>query len=138
MSERVLVDANILLRHLLGDNALHSPAATRFIAEIAVGSYVAIMSDTVVFETIYVLEKQRGLSRSEIHRQLGEIITTPNVELPDKGMSAEVFRRYVERPALSFADCCHIVLARKLSGGRLATFDKAVGKSEGVDWIEPT
>lgn len=43
----------------------------------------------------------------------------------------------VERPNLSFADCFHIVLARKLADGRLVTFDQAAGKSDGIDWIEP-
>ncbi len=61
----------------------------------------------------------------------------PYVELSDSAIYPEVFRRYVERPALSFVDCFHIVLARKLTDGRLVTFDKAAGKAEGVDWIEP-
>ena len=125
-------------RHLLADNAAQWSAATRFIAEIALGRYVAVMSATVISETIYILEKQEGQARSDIRRQLGRILTMSYVELPDSEVYAEVFRRYVERSTLSFVDCFHIVRARKLADGRLVTFDKAAGKAEGVEWIEPT
>lgn len=138
MTERRFVDTNVVLRHLLDDNAVQSPAATRFFNAVAVGDYIAVMSDTVLFETIYVLEKQPGITRRHIRRGLGKIIAMPFVDLPDKEVYAEVLRRYTERPALSFADCFHIVLARKLAEGRLVTFDQAAGKAEGVEWIEPT
>ena len=137
MRDRVFVDTNILLRHLLTDDPVLSPPATEFMNRVASGQYLAVLSATVLFETIYVLEKQRRIDRSTIRRDLIAIITLPSVELADTGMYAEVFRRYVERPSLSFADCFHIVLARKLTDGRLATFDEALGEAKGVDWVHP-
>lgn len=137
MSERNVVDTNVLLRYLLSDDPVQSVAASAFFGKLASGAVVAVNSDIVLIETIYILEKQRRIDRPVIRRDLIRIITLSSVELPDKRMYAEGSRPYVERPSLSFADCYRIVLARKLAAGRLVTFDGRAGRAEGFAGIEP-
>lgn len=52
MSDRVFVDTNILLRHLLRDDPVLSPPPTEFMTRVASGQYMAVLSATVLFETI--------------------------------------------------------------------------------------
>ncbi len=55
MSESVFLDTNVILRLLLGDILDQQSAAARFVASIAAGETVAVLSDTVEFERDYVL-----------------------------------------------------------------------------------
>jgi predicted nucleic acid-binding protein len=51
-------DTNILLRHFLQDHPDHSPRATAFIQQIGQGERQVVLSDIVVFETVFVLERR--------------------------------------------------------------------------------
>ena len=136
--DRLFLDTNVLLRFFLDDIPHQSAAAARLMGRVVTGDVVVVISSTVLLEVVYVLEKRRHLPRLEIRQKLMTLIELSSVELDERGLYVEVFRRYVERSSLSFADCYHIVLARKLAGGCLVTFDRVAGRSEGIEWIEPT
>jgi predicted nucleic acid-binding protein len=62
MSDRVaFLDTNVLLRHIMQDHSDHSVRSTALMVAIEHGQRTVQISDTVVFETAYTLEKTYGM-----------------------------------------------------------------------------
>ena len=64
MATRPFLDANIILRHILGDHPDHSPRATAYFGQIARGELTVRTTDTVVFEAVYALQRASAASIS--------------------------------------------------------------------------
>lgn len=137
MQPDAFLDTNILLRQVLQDHSDHSPRATRLIAAIERGERAVRLSDTVVFETVFTLEKTYRVARPNIHRGLRRILELPGIVLPGKRIYASVFDLWVREPALSFADCYHLCLTRQLELPAILSFDRKLNRLPGVARIEP-
>ena len=62
------VDTNIFLRHLRGDHPDFSPRATAYLDSVERGEVKIRTSDTVVFETVFTLERfYRGCINKTLH-----------------------------------------------------------------------
>lgn len=77
------------------------------------------------------------MPRAEIRDALLPILDLPGIVLPGKRIYHEIFDLYVREPALSFADCYHLILARRLKLGTILSFDQKLGRLPGVERIEP-
>ncbi len=76
-----IVDANIILRYLLNDQAdLHKRAA-----EIMEGQHVWIPFE-VVAEVVYVLEKLYGVPRNAIKVSMNMLISCENISVNDNAV----------------------------------------------------
>lgn len=137
MEPDALLDTNILLRHLLQDHLDHSPRATALFDSIERGDRVVRLTDTVVFETIFTLERSLRVPRLAIHDMLYGILELPSVVLPGKRIYASVFDLWLREPGLSFADSYHLCLARQLGLSAILSFDRKLDRLPGVDRIEP-
>ncbi|MCC7352827.1 MAG: hypothetical protein IT330_03645, partial [Anaerolineae bacterium] len=51
------LDTNVLLRHLLGDPPQLSSRATAFLARVERGEVRVCTADTVIFETVFTLQR---------------------------------------------------------------------------------
>ena len=128
MSGPPFLDTNVILRHVLGDNADHSPRATALFRRIERGELAVRLADTVVFETVFTLEKVYRIPRNAIRDAVQLILDLPGVILPGKTAYDPVFDLYVSRGALSFADCFHVVLAQRLQLSGIISFDREIGR----------
>ena len=137
MQPEILLDTNVLLRHLLQDHADQSPRATAFIALIEQGERVVRIVDTVVFETAYTLERTYGVPRQEISEILQPLLRLPGVVLPGKRIYSQVFDLWLREPGLSFADSCHLCMAHHLGIPAIMSFDRKLDRHPGVERIEP-
>src|SRR5579859_4320725 len=97
------LDTNILLRHLLDDHPNHSPRAKAYLTRIEQGEIRVRTSDTVIFETVFTLQRRYRSSRSEIRDNLLPLIELPGVDLPGKRAYRKVFDLYVNLN-IPFAD----------------------------------
>jgi len=138
MSEPIgFLDTNVLLRHFLNDHDDHSPRATDLIKAIDQGLRVVQIADTVVFEATYTLERSYRVPRLTIRELLIGFLEMPGVLLTGKSVFSAVFEIYVRNPGLSIADCYHIEPAKRLTNGRILSFDRRFGTVEGVIRQEP-
>ena len=137
MQPEILLDTNVLLRHLLQDHADHSPRATAFIALIEQGERVVRIVDTVVFETAYTLERTYGVPRQEISEILQPLLRLPGVVLPGKRIYSQVFDLWLREPGLSFADSYHLCMAHHLGMAAIMSFDRKLNRHPGIERIEP-
>src|SRR5215204_6466901 len=122
MSESFL-DTNIFLRHLLGDDPAQSPRATAYIRAIDQGRSRARISDIVVFEVVFTLERGYRRSKTEIQSAVLPLIELPGIVFPGKHKFREVFRLYVDQN-ISFADSYHVVMVQKLGLTEIVSFDR--------------
>jgi predicted nucleic acid-binding protein len=122
MADLPFVDTNILLRHLLADHPDHSPRATAIINQIERHGLQARTSDTVVFESVFVLERSLGRPKRLIRDALLPLINLPGITLPNKRRLALVLSLYVEFN-IPFADAYHAVLAQSEGSGEIISFD---------------
>jgi len=130
------LDTNVLIRHFTQDNAQQSPKASAFLREIALGNQRVRLADTVVFETVFLLERSYKHPKAAIRANVLLLLTLPGVVLPGKERFRRVFDHYVNLN-VSFADAYHAVLMEDEGITDIVTFDREFDRIPHVQRIEP-
>jgi uncharacterized protein len=130
------LDTNIFLRHLLQDDPDHSPRASTFLKRIEEGEVKVRTSDTMIFETVFTLQKVYRRPKAAIRDTLLPLLELPGIVLPNKRQYRKVFELYVENN-LPFADAYHAVLMRQLKLTEIVSFDTDFDRIEGLTRIQP-
>ena len=125
------LDTNILLRHLMADHPEHSPKATAFLARVEQRQERVRTADTVIFETVFTLQRHYRIPKERIAETVLPLIELPGIVLPGKRKFRKVFALYVEQN-LPFADAYHAVLMESLKLTRIATFDHHFDRIPGI------
>ena len=122
MTERRLVDTNLIVRHLVQDHAQHSKVASELLLLCDEGRLSLVVLPCVLAESVFVLESFYERERVEIAECLGRLIASPGVEINDEPLHLDALRRYAAS-SLHFVDCTLAAWA-SAHGKSLATFDK--------------
>jgi predicted nucleic acid-binding protein len=130
------LDTNILLRHLLQDHPEQSPRCTAYLARIERGEIRVRISDTVIFETVFVLERHYGIAKAAIRENVLPLLQLAGIVLPGKRRFHRVFDLYVDLN-LSFADAYHAVLMRGLGLDEIVSFDRQFDRVPSISRVEP-
>lgn len=130
------LDTNILLRHLLADHPRQSPRATAFLARIERGDIKAHVSELVVFETVFTLQRHYRQAKTSIRDAVLPLLELPGVLMPGKRRFREAFNLYVNLN-LPFADAYHAVLMKRLKTTEVVTFDRHFDRIPGLRRLEP-
>jgi predicted nucleic acid-binding protein len=130
------VDTNILLRHLLDDHPEQSPRATAYLDRVERGEIQVRTADTVIFETVFTLQRQFHQPRSKIRDALLPLIELPGIVLPGKRRLRRAFDLYVNLN-LSFADAYHVVLVERWGLNEIVTFDRGFDRVPEIRRREP-
>jgi len=121
MSEKRLVDTNVIVRHLTQDHERHAKAAGALFSACDRGELTLVILPPVLAECVFVLESFYQHPRADIARVLAELVNSPGVELPDLQVYLDALRRYAATK-LHFVDC--VVAAASVEKGiAVATFD---------------
>jgi predicted nucleic acid-binding protein len=130
------LDTNVLLRHLLGDHPEQSPRATACLARVERGEVEAHLSDLVIFETVFTLQRHYHQPKAKIREVLLPLIELPGMILRGKRHFREVFDLYVDLN-LPFADAYHAVLMKRRKLDEIVTFDAEFDRIPGLRRLEP-
>ena len=137
MTTLPFLDTNILLRHMLQDQADHSSRATALLRRVAAGEVVVYTSETVIFEAVYVLYKQLGIAKRQIAEGLHDILGLAGMIVPNRDSLSSALAFWTDHGGLSFADCFHLALAGHWGLVSIYTFDQKMDRYPGVTRIEP-
>lgn len=74
MAALPFLNTNIVLRHLIQDSPTLSPRATALIRRIEAGDLAVRTTDTVVFETVYTLQRFSRVPRAQIRVALEPLL----------------------------------------------------------------
>lgn len=124
------LDTNVILRFLLRDIPDQS---TRSLSAVAADD--AYVTDVVVTETVFVLEKFYGAPRETISLSMRSLLALPNLT-SNATLFREVFDLYESRLSLSIVDC-YAAFEAKILDNSLLTFDKNLLKYGGAHVSEP-
>lgn len=120
----ISLDTNVVLRFLLNDVPPQTQKATKIIQDSQV--YV---TDVIVVEVIYVLEKVYMLGRSDVCTLVVNFLGFANV-IYNTRFLLETVQRYEQYPALSIVDCYAAAEAKDYNN-QLVTFDKRLATQGG-------
>lgn len=121
------LDTNILLRALLDDDAVQSPAARKCLAALDEGrrGYVGV---AVMLELFWVLKSRYGVPRLDLAETMRDVLTTENIEFESFDAMTRALAMF-EKAAVDFPDA--LLAERNLEAGCSTTFtlDKAAAKA---------
>ena len=123
------VDTNLLVRLVARDDAKQVAAAERFVAS---GAWISLI---VLTEFTWVLDSVYDLPPSEIGTAVEMLLNHANLSVQDSDVAAAALEQFRSRPALGFADCLVLEVARKAGHTPLGTFDRKLGRLAGVEQL---
>jgi uncharacterized protein len=136
MNTILFLDTNIFLRHLRGDHPDFSPRATALLQRIEQGSLKVRTADTVIFETVFTLERVYKQYKEAIRNAFLPLIELPGIILPGKRRVRRVFAYYIEKN-ISFADAYHAVLTESFGLEQIVSFDRDFNRISSITRVEP-
>ena len=125
------LDTNVILRHLLQDHTDLSPRAHAIMERVERGELTVRLSDIVVFETVFVLQRVYRIPRDEIAGAVLRLLELPTIILPEKQQYRDVFAQY-QSSGGDFADCFHAVLMERLGLNEIISFDHDFDRLPGI------
>lgn len=131
MTDRVLLDANVLLRFLLDDHPTLSPRARQVFSAAASGEIVLVLTDLVLAEAVWVLSSFYKLERSDIALQLSTFLGLAGMECANLELIQDSLSRYAQTNC-DFADC-YLAAIAAANQVRLASFDADFRKFPDVE-----
>lgn len=137
MSTTVFLDTNILVRHLVQDIPEQAARATTFLKGMVSGKTDVRLPETVVFETIYILQRVYSIPKLDIADELSALIEHPGMILDHKTSVLRALEFWRDVGGLSFADCYHLALAADLGYTKIYSFDQKMDRYPGVARVEP-
>ena len=120
----ISLDTNVVLRFLLDD----VPEQTKKATEIIIKNKVYV-TDVVVVEVIYVLEKVIELSRQDTTKLVTDFLGFSNV-VHNPYFLLNTIKFYERHPSLSVVDCYASAEAEAYNN-KLVTFDKCLANQGG-------
>lgn len=132
------IDTNVLIYHLVQTDHEASQVSHESFARLRIGSEMASVSSTVVFETVHVSQTSYGVPKRLIADTLTDVLQFVGLQSDHKEALLDALAFWREQGPLSFPDCFHLALTKHLGMFRIYSFDRKMGRYPGVERIEPS
>ncbi len=123
-SEKIIVDANGILRYLLRDHEEFYKKAEELFDSAIDGKVTILLLESVIAEVVYVLSGLYRVHRKEIAEALGSLIKIKAIKLPDKEAVLNTLNIFVSQN-LDFVDALLCAYSEKHT---IFSFDKGVNR----------
>jgi len=130
MSNRRIVDTNVIVRYLVQDAPKHAAAANSLFEACDRGEVTLVILPAVAAECVFVLESFYEHTRADISLVLAGLLGSPGVEILDLGVHLDALDRY-RNSKLHFVDCV-IAATAAANDVPIATFDREFKRSTDV------
>ena len=120
------IDTNVVVRLVARDELAQVHAAEAF------ASSGAWISNVVLAETGWVLDSVYGRTAEQIAAAIDTLLNHKNVTMQDTDVVVSALEQFRKRPALGFADCLVLEIARKAGYLPLGTFDRDLARLDGT------
>jgi predicted nucleic-acid-binding protein len=121
------VDTKVLVRLVTRDEARQVAAAEAFVEKGAWVPQLALAEATWVLSAVY------DLNAAAIATAIEMLLNHKDLTLEESEVVSNALEVFRKRPALGFSDCLMLEVARKAGHLPLGTFDRTLGKLEGVE-----
>jgi predicted nucleic-acid-binding protein len=120
------IDTNVLVRLLTRDDPGQVSSAEAFI------THGAWISHLVLLETSWVLASVYELDHAQIGKALEMLLNHKDLAVQEPETVAAALEQYQKHSKLGFSDCLILETAKKAGHRPLGTFDKDLGRLDGV------
>ena len=127
----VLLDTNVVIRHLTGDPPEMAKRAARFLASEA----ELVLADVILAECVYVLESVYRIDRVAVAQLMRAALMLPTVSA-DVELLFRALEVY-EDDRLDFAEAYLVAAAEFTDVESIASFDKAIDRVSSVERLIP-
>lgn len=135
MSVRFL-DTSVLLRLLTADDPVKAGRVSTLLQRVENGQERVAVSQTVIFETVFTLQRGYKISKVRVRELVSPIIAMSNLALPNKQDYFEALDLYATSP-LSFADAFNVVYMRRQGLHEIYSWDMDFDRVQGITRVEP-
>lgn len=118
---RHLVDTNVILRLLVGDNPRQKEQALKWFGEARRGGKTLTISTVVIAEVVFVLESFYQKERLEIAGIMKDFVSNPWIDIPDRDALLGMWSFYVQ--GIHFVDS-FLIASSKIQSVGILSFDK--------------
>lgn len=127
----VLLDTNIVIRHLTGDPPDMAKRATQFLTSES----ELVLADVILAECVYVLASVYGIDRVAVAQLMRAALMLPTISADVELLFRALEVYEVDR--LDFAEA-YLVAAAEFTGVEsIASFDKAIDRVPSVERLAP-
>jgi predicted nucleic-acid-binding protein len=120
------VDTNVLVRLMTRDDTQQVAVAEAFVANGAWVPQLAVAEATWVLAAVY--DRAPGAIATAVEMLLNH----EHLTVQDSETVAAAVAQFRQRPKVGFSDCLMVEVARKAGHTPLGTFDRTLGKTDGV------
>jgi predicted nucleic-acid-binding protein len=128
------LDANILVRFIVEDDAAQLVAAKKLIRRCVLAGESLFIPVTVALELEWVLRSNFKFEKGVVIQTFNALLSAVELRFESESSLESALRLYAEASA-DFSDCMHIALVRGAGETPLWTFDKAASKVDGARWL---
>lgn len=121
------IDTNVLIRYLMQDDPIQSPAASKYIKNA--GERIVINS-IVLCELVWVLKAAYRQPKEVITEVLEKILFTEQFELEDRDSTWRALTDFKQKRGTDFSDCLIGQKNRSLDCEETVTFDRGLKELE--------
>ena len=124
MANKILLDANVVIRFLTRDNEKYYLKSVEIFRDIESGKIEALLMDFIFAEIIYVLKRIYEYSKIDISSALKKLLLYDNLYTENKLVTFEALEIYADKN-IDFADAM-LCAKYRLEGFEIISFDKDI------------
>lgn len=132
----VVADANVFVSFFVERNKAQQDAAQALLAAAEEGAIAGIIPQSVVFEIVYVLQSQYGLTSRQAATVVAAVTTFPGMQIVDDCPWRRVLELWPE-PLYGLTDAAIVALATTNRYDAVATFDRKLANKLETFGLEP-
>ena len=126
------IDTNVLIRHLIGEPADQAKQATRTLSSLETW----LLSDIVIAEAIYVLQKVYSVDRPTISDVMKSLIAFPSIQVVDEPTVLRALEVFVNH-RLQFVDAYLVASAESTGVNKVVSFDQGIDRVKTINRVVP-
>lgn len=134
-----LLDTNVLIRYLTGDDPAKAANCLALLRRAARGEEQVRLCEAHLTEAVYILSARAhyGLSHEDIRQRLIPIINLRGLKLPRKKLYRRALDVYALYPALDFEDALAVAYMEADGLTELYSYDREFDRVSTMTRIEP-
>jgi len=135
MSQRIRLDANVILRFLRNDDPSHSPAAGKLFQKACAGKVRLFVSSVTINEVFFALTSFYKLTHPETAKKLLPFVQAGVVDFENIDCLADALQRVIGE-GVDFGDA-YLAAEAAYCGDLVASFDRDLKKFKDIriyDW----
>ena len=129
------IDANVILRYLLGEGGAPGEKAARIMEALDDGKISVWCDPVILAEVVWVLTLFYRREPAAVGAALLPIMKHDGLHMPEKERYVRALELF-SHGGVHYGDACACATAQGECGGRLFSFDRKLSKVEGITRLE--